>query len=187
LIQSCRLLTDCIVCFEALDQFLSTNYRFDLRQISTLQLARYLVALATILCTLQTLPYIIFYNIVPPFGCIITNQSLKQYYAFVYYIFLNGTLPILISSLFSFLAYRNVRNLVRRQIPIERRRLDRQLTAMIFVRVISFVILLLPYTIYRIYILNVNASPVDSLPYAINQLISAIVLSLIMWLHSVRF
>ncbi|CAF4716707.1 unnamed protein product, partial [Rotaria sp. Silwood2] len=84
------------------------------------------------------------------------------------------------------LAYRNVRHLIRRQIPIVRRKLDRQLTAMIFVRVIFFIILLLPYTIFRIYILNLNISLVDTVHYAILQLTSAITVSLMLGNHSVR-
>ncbi|CAF2515114.1 unnamed protein product [Rotaria sp. Silwood2] len=185
--QSCRLLIDFIVCFEALDQYLTTHYHFSIRKISTLNLAQCLIIVATTLCISQTIPYIIFYDIVTPFGCIITNKGLTYYYSYVYYIFVHGFFPILISSLFSVLAYRNVRHLIRRQIPIVRRKLDRQLTAMIFVRVIFFIILLLPYTIFRIYILNLNISLVDTVHYAILQLTSAITVSLMLGNHSVNF
>jgi hypothetical protein len=181
-----RLLVSSSVCFEAFDQFLSTNHRFVLRQLSTLGLARRLICISCCLWILQTIPYIIFYEIVPPFGCIIVSSGLTHYYSYFYYPILNGSLPILIPSVFGLLAYRNVRRIVRRQIPIERRRLDRQLTAMIFVRVVFFVILLLPYTIFRIYTLNITISPVDSLPYAMNQLIFAIVSSLLTWIYAVR-
>ncbi len=181
-----RLLIGFVVCFEALDQFLSTNHRFYLRDLITLKLARYLVLISTVIWILQTIPYIILTKMVSPFGCIITSQALIDYYSFVYYIFLTGLVPIITSSFFSLLAYRNVRHLVRRQIPIERRRLDRQMTAMIFVRVIVFVILLLPYTIFRIYILNVNVNPQDTLQNTINELISEIVSVLLLWSYSVR-
>lgn len=183
--QSCRILIACIVCFEALDQYLSTHHRFNVRQMSTLKLARYLIAIATIFCIAQTIPYIIFYDIIRPYGCIITNQGLKIYYSFVYYILLNGFLPIFISSLFSLLAYRNVRHLVRRQVPTERRKLDHQLTAMIFVRVVFFIIILLPYTIFRIYSLNTTLSPLDIVPYAIIQLTASIVASVLFFNYSV--
>lgn len=186
LVQTCRLLIGSIVCFEALDQFLSTNPRFYLQQITTLKLAQYLVFVSTILWFLQTIPYIIFNNIVPLSGCIITSQPLTYYYSFVYYIFLAGLIPIITSSVFSLLAYQNVRYLVRRQNSIERRRLDRQMTAMIFVRVIVFVILLLPYTIFRIYILNINVNLQDVLRNTIDQLISEIVILLLLGIYSVR-
>ncbi|CAF2675839.1 unnamed protein product [Rotaria sp. Silwood2] len=142
--------------------------------MSTLKLARYSIIIASILCIFQTIPYIIFYDIVSPFGCIIINQGLKYYYSFGYYIFLNGFVPIATSSIFSLLAYRNVRRIIRRQIPIQRRKLDQQLTAMIFVRVILFVAILLPYTLYRIYTVKSPAYPVGSLQYAIVQLITTI-------------
>jgi hypothetical protein len=184
--QTCRLLVASTVCFEALDQFLSTNHQYYLRQLTTLKLARYLLFVSTILWFLQTIPYIIFNNIVPPSGCIINNKRLTNYYSFFYYICLTSLIPIITSSVFSLLAYRNVRHLVRRQIPIERRRLDRQMTAMIFVRVIAFVILLLPYTIFRIYIVNVNATTENALQNTINQLISEITTFLFFWVYSVR-
>jgi hypothetical protein len=184
--QSCALLISSIVCFQAFDQYLSTHHRFDLRQWSTIGLARYLITLTFCLWLLQTIPFIIFYQIVPLSGCIITSQALMRYYAYFYYPVLNGLLPVFVSSLFSVLAYRNVRRLVRRQIPLERRRLDRQLTAMIFVRVIFFVTLLLPYTVYRIYILSANISSTDILRYEISRLIWVIVWMLLFGIYSVR-
>jgi hypothetical protein len=86
------------------------------------------------------IPFVIFYDIVPPYGCIIFNQDLTRYYSYVYYPVVNGLIPVLISSLFGILAYRNVRHLVRRQIPVQRRRLDRQLTEMILAHGLTFVI-----------------------------------------------
>ncbi|CAF2751710.1 unnamed protein product [Rotaria sp. Silwood2] len=185
--QSLRLLIDFIVCFEALDQYLSTNPRLYFRQMSTLKLARYSIIVASILCIMQTIPYIIFYNVVSPFGCIIINEGLKYYYSFVYYIFLNGFLPISISTVFSLLAYRNVRHIIRRQIPIQRRKLDQQLTAMIFVRVIMFVAILLPYTFYRIYAVKNIAYPVGSLQYATVQLITTIVALIMICNNALNF
>ena len=185
--QSARLLIGSIVCFEALDQYLSTHHRPHLRQRTTLRLARFLIIFSATLWTIQTIPYIIFFDIVPLFGCIITNHSLVYYYSYVYYIFLNGLLPICTASVFSLLAYRNVRHLIRRQLSIERRRLDHQMTAMIFARVMIFVVLSLPYTIFRVYILNNNTSQLETFRYAIDGLISTIVTSLLFLTYAVRF
>ncbi|CAF4660510.1 unnamed protein product, partial [Rotaria sp. Silwood2] len=49
------------------------------------------------------------------------------------------------------LAYRNVRRIVRRQMPIRRRKFDQQLTAMILIRVIFLIITISPYVLERIY------------------------------------
>ncbi|CAF1504345.1 unnamed protein product [Adineta ricciae] len=185
--QSARLLIGSIVCFEALDQYLSTHHRPHLQQRTTLKLARFLVIFSATLWTIHTIPYIIFFDIVPSFGCIITNQSLVYYYSYVYYIFLNGLLPICTASVFSLLAYQNARHLIRRQLPIERRRLDRQMTAMIFARVIMFIVVSLPYTIFRVYILNNNTSQLETFRYAIDGLISTIVTSLLFLTYAMTF
>ncbi|CAF3188929.1 unnamed protein product [Rotaria sp. Silwood2] len=185
--QASRLIIDYIVCLQTLDQYLSTHYQPHIRSMSTLKLARYLVIITAIVWILQTIPYFIFYDIIPPLGCIINNQALKNYYSFFHYLVLHGFLPILLSAFFSILAYRNVRRLVRRQIPIGRRRLDRQLTAMIFVRVLFFIILLLQYTIFRAYSLNINVTKLDSLNNAIFQLISAVSKVLAFANYCVRF
>jgi hypothetical protein len=183
--QWCRLMLSSIVCFTAIDQFLSTNPVGHLRRWSSLQIAHCQIRVSIFLCLVHTLPFAVFLQIRPPLGCIITNIGLTNYYSFFYYPVLNGLLPISISSLFSLLAYRNVRRIVRRQIPMDRRRLDQQLTAMIFVRIISYTILTLPYIIYRIYSLNVTINQTDLYRYAANQLISSVVGSLIPVNHAV--
>jgi len=185
--QTLRLLSTNMVCFAALDQFLSTNPKLSIRQMSTLRLARRLTFVAICLWTIHSIPYGIFYQIVPLSGCIITNVDLIRYYSFFYYPILQGLLPIFASSLFSLLAFQNVRRIVRRQVNIVRRRLDRQLTAMIFARVIFFVLCIIPYTVYRIYSLNSMVSPANLYPYAIDQLIYSITAALTNLNYTVRF
>lgn len=85
---------------------------------------------------------------------------MSKYTSFFIYPILCGILPIIVSSTFSLLAFRNVCRIIRRQIhPIIRRRLDQQLTAMVFIQVIFLIILILPFIIYRIYILNIISKP----------------------------
>jgi hypothetical protein len=185
--QWCRLMLASIVCFAAIDQYISANpvpYR---RQWGSLKLAHREIYFAGYLCLLHTIPFAIFSKIYPILGCIVTNTNLTNYYSYFFYPVLNGLLPIFISSLFSLLAYRNVRRIVRRQIPIDRRRLDQQLTAMIFVRVISFVLLQLPFTIHRIIIINVTAIPANTTIYAINLWVRTISITLVYVCHTVIF
>jgi len=175
--QPIALLSFSIVCFAAYDQFLSTSHRFNLRQISTYTLAQYLALTAFWLCMIHTIPFAVFLNINTTSGCAVSNPAFNQYYQFFYYPILIGILPVSISSLFSFLAFRNVRRLVRRQIPIVRRRLDRQLTAMILIRTVAFIILVLPYVIHRIYWLQINVSQEALLRSAIDYLIMGVIVS----------
>jgi hypothetical protein len=167
LVQWLRLILASIVCFAAIDQFLSTNHVAYLRQLSSLKLARCQICIATLLCLLHTVPSAAFAESRPSSGCIIINTGLINYYSFFFYPVLNGLLPIFVSSMFSILAYRNVRRIIRRQIPINRRRLDQQLTAMVFVRVIFFVLLQLPFTIYRIGTLRLTIIQANTLEYAV--------------------
>ncbi|CAF0865419.1 unnamed protein product [Adineta steineri] len=89
-------------------------------------------------------------------------------------IVLGGFLPIVIASSFSALAYHNVRRIVRRQLPIVRRKLDKQITAMVLMRVIAFICLVLPYNAYRIYAINFPTSRSVPMAYAVGRLIQAI-------------
>jgi hypothetical protein len=182
-----RMMLSSIVCFAAVDQYLTTNPAPYLRQWSSLKLAHYQVYIVGSLCLLHVIPFAIFSQIDPKLGCTIYNIYLANYFAYFYYPFLNGLLPIFIASLFSLLSYRNVRRIIRRQIPIERRRLDQQLTAMIFMRVIFFVLLELPYTIHRIIVLNVSTIPTNTTGYVINLWVRTISAALAYISHGVIF
>ena len=138
----------------------STHYQFHIRQKSTIRLARYVVWSSCIIWLLQSIPYAIFSEIVSGVGCTIVNQILLNYYSYFYFMFLLQIFPILVSSLFSLLAYQNVRRLVRLQNPIHRRKLDQQLTAMIFIRVIAFTVLLIPNACFRVYLTTINKNSV---------------------------
>jgi hypothetical protein len=176
-----RLLSTSMICFAAFDQFLSTNPRLYLRQLSTLSLARRLTILSSCIWILHSIPNGIYLRIDASRTCDIFNVDLIRYYSFFYYPILHGLLPICVSSLFSLLAYRNVRRLIRRQVTVVRRRFDRQLTAMIFIRVIFFIILVLPYSIHQIYLLNVTINQSENLfRYAVNELIELVIIS---WLN----
>jgi hypothetical protein len=185
--QILRLISTSMVCFAAFDQFLSTHYRPSIRHKSTLQLAHRLTLVAICLWTLHSIPYGIFYQISSSNICTLNNTELIHYYSFFYYPVLHGFFPILASSLFSLFAYRNVRHLVRLQVNIVRRRLDRQLTAMIFVWVIFFILFLLPYTIYRIYSLNITVNEANLYSYAINQLVYSIMAAISNLNYIVKF
>jgi hypothetical protein len=80
--------------------------------------------------------------------------------------------------MFSLLAYSNVRRIIQLRMAVVRRKLDRQLTAMVLAKVAFFAVTVLPSIIFRIYILNVIVSSSDSIETAIHQLISSIAYAL---------
>ena len=171
---SCTLLSLTIVCFAAIDQYLSTSYNPYVRQMSTLKLAHRLVLIAAIVWTLHGIPFLVLMKIQRTQGCSSYNNGFAIYITYVYYLFLTGFLPVVITSVFAVLAYSNVRRLVQSRVLIIRRKLDRQLTAMVLIRVAFLVTVTSPYVAYRIYILKSYVSPDDSLGKAIIQLVGAV-------------
>ncbi|CAF1422062.1 unnamed protein product [Adineta steineri] len=127
------------------------------------------------------------YDIQSTLGCVLSNYEWVQYSTFFYYPILVGFLPIVIASSFSILAYHNVRHIVRRQLPIVRRKLDKQITAMVLMRVIAYVCLVLLYITYRIYVTNFPTSRSVPMAYAISRLIQAIVISIYIINYMINF
>jgi hypothetical protein len=171
------LITFTMICCAAVDQFFSTNYRYNLRQVCTLKMARCFTFMLICIWIVHSIIFGSFFDIQPSVGCVIWNQTFLQYATFFVYPVLVGLLPIAIASFFSLLAFQNVRRIVRRQLPIVRRRLDRQMTAMVLIRVVFFVCLAFPFSAYRIYAVNVPVSQSQSMEFATRQLIQAIFVS----------
>jgi hypothetical protein len=187
LAQTFALTTFYMICFAAADQFFSTNYRHNLRQMCTLKLARCLTIGFICLWTAHSIIVGLFVDIQPLIGCVISNPVLLQYSTYFFYPVLVGLLPISIAACFAILAYRNVRRIVRKQMPIVRRRLDRQMTAMILLRAIVYLCLLLPYTSYRSYAINFPIPRNEPMKYAIGRLVQAIFLSFVSLNYTVEF
>ncbi len=184
--QSFALITAYMICLAAIDQFFSTNYYFHLRSICTLKLARCLTYTFVCIWIIHSLVFGYFSNIQPLAGCVILNKIYLRYATFFFYPILGSLLPIAITSFFALLAFRNVRRLVRRQLPIVRRRLDRQMTAMVFIRVIVLICLAAPYSIYRIYIINFPITQTNPKAYATKVLIQAILFSIVSLNYTVK-
>jgi hypothetical protein len=142
----CGIYSLSTICFLAFDQYLSTNHRPNWRQLSTITLAHRVTFFNIGLALLHGILFLVFAEIGAS-GCAIYNPTLKIYFTFFYLPILSGFLPMVISTFFSFLAYQNVRRIVRRQVPLERRQLDHQMTAMALARVICIFILGVPFLV----------------------------------------
>ncbi|CAF0819729.1 unnamed protein product [Adineta steineri] len=185
--QALVLTTLYTICFAAMDQFFSTNYRFYVSQMCTLKVAQYVIYISVSIWIIHSIIFGLFFNIEPSIGCVISNPIFLQYATFFFYPVLGGFLPIVIAAIFSLLAYRNVRRIVRRQLPVIRRRLDRQMTAMVLMRALFFICLQCPNNIYRIYITNFPNIKSENIGYVIVRLIQAIVFSLAILNYSISF
>ena len=153
-------------------------YYIQLRQLSTFKLVQCLIGILLIFSLLYSILFLIFQKIYHNADYTVSNPIFNYFYSFVHYCIIVGILPIFISSLFSLLAYRNVRRIIRRQMLIIRRRLDRQLTAMILVRVALFVITTLPYISFRIYQINNSVSHNHINTMTIIELINVILITI---------
>ena len=162
-----------IICHAAIDQYFSTNHRNRLRMISTYKLAQYLIIFTFILSAIYSMPAIIYNEIRSTLGCTTYNSSYNFFYSFIHLCIIIGILPMIVAASFSCLAYQNVRRIIRRQIPLIRRRLDRQLTAMVLARVALFIVVACPYFAYRVFRTNVSILRTNSPAYEIDQLVRA--------------
>lgn len=167
-----------LISFATFDQFLCTNPRYAVRRWSTLKLAHHLTIGIVVFACLHSVLALIFVEIRSTMGCTIYHPIITRYYSFFYYPILNTTLPVLVTVSCSLLAFRNVRRIVRRQVPIFRRRLDRQMTAMILARVVCLILLGSAYRIYSLFQLNVDLDGRDQVGVAIKTLFAAICYSL---------
>jgi hypothetical protein len=162
------------ICFLALDQYLSTHHRVVWRQISTLRLAHRLTFCQISFVLVHGIFFTVFAEI-GSVGCGIYNTIAKIYFQIVYSSIFGGVFPVFLSILFSLLAYLNVRRIVRRQIPLERRRLDRQMTAIALARVICLVILGIPFIVFNLIRFILSYGNDEYIKIAILNLLSSII------------
>lgn len=167
------------ICCLSFDQYLSTNVRSSWRQRSTLKLAYLLTSLNLFLVMAHSPTALIFTEIQPPMGCNVYKPVARRYYLFFYYPILANMLPLAITITSSFLAYRNVRRIVRLQLPIFRRRLDRQMTAITLARVMVLMICGFPYIIISLYQLNLKITEDNYMEIAIVNILSTVFASLL--------
>ncbi|CAF1467212.1 unnamed protein product [Adineta steineri] len=174
LFQTLTLTSFFTICFAACDQFFSTSYRLNMRQICTFRMAQCFTFGNICIWFLHSIIYGVYLQIQGALGCIITNPIMSSYSSSFFYSVLYGPLPLVIAVFFSLLAFRNVRRIVRRQVPIERRQLDQQMTAMILIRVCFFVVFALPYSIYKIYTIITPIPSATPFQSAIKQLLQVL-------------
>ena len=116
--QTFLLLSLSAVCLSAIDQYLSTSYVVYIRQMSSMRLSRRLIIISLCFSVGHSISFGSFFHSRLSVDCIISHLVLMNYYTYFFYPILVGLLPMFVSSLFSVLAYRNVRRIVRRQTPI---------------------------------------------------------------------
>ena len=163
LLHFCSLMSFTCLCLATIDQFLATSSHRRWQQVSNIKMAYIQTLIWMLIWTLHEIPALMLINLVQTaipdkFNC--TNNSFiyQQYVTFIYLFGLTGILPSLINIVFGSLAYRNVRQIPYRSVPLVRRELDKQLTSMVLVQVIYSVIVVLPYITTSIVNRAINSS-----------------------------
>ena len=114
LVQAAGNISYGMVCLAAIDQYCSTNYRPYLRQLLTFSFIQRVIIVTICFWFSINLLFAFYLDVHPLYGCTIHNDIWSQYVTYFHYPVLIGILPITVASVFSLLAYRNVRHIVRR-------------------------------------------------------------------------
>jgi hypothetical protein len=149
------------LCLATLDQYFATCTRVRWQQWNNIKLAHRLIIICSLICILEQIPTLIFYNhIISPTTnqtiCTIINQNFIQFDRYFTVILLWFIFPLLITIVFGSLAYRNVQQITYRTNPLIRRELDKQLTVMVLVQVLVNLLAFLPNM--AIFFLNMDDS-----------------------------
>lgn len=161
LLQFFALTSFSCMCLATIDQFLATSLRPRWQNVITLKRASICSAAIIAVWTLHGIPSVIWYELIQPSPtsqvvCRITNPVFQIYINNGYVLLLTGVLPISVTLLFGSLAYRNVRQIPYRIIPLVRRELDKQLTSMVLVQIVYNFLVLLPYLTVLIVTRSIN-------------------------------
>lgn len=152
LLQVCGEISYTCMCLATIDQFLATSLHVRWQQLFTIKKAHFMCVVFCIFWFLHGIPSLVWYDLAPTSSsgtltCSITNYNYSLYIAYVYLLFLTGILPIIVTILFGFLAYWNVRQIPYRAVPLVRRALDKQLTSMVLVQVVFNIFVIVPFII----------------------------------------
>ncbi|CAF0787367.1 unnamed protein product [Adineta ricciae] len=159
-----------MICFATIDQYFATCTRPRWQRWSNIKLARWLSFAVIITWPILATPYMLYFKVIEqsPSGklvCTSVNKMFYQYHTYVYIITLSGTVPIVVTLIFGYLAYRNVQTLAHRTLPLVRRELDKQMTKMVLVQVVHNGFASIPYVIV-IAIMNSSSAPTDPVSVA---------------------
>ncbi|CAF3568822.1 unnamed protein product [Rotaria sp. Silwood1] len=145
-----------IICFAAVDQYMSTSMH-ERRQAINLKCMHRLIVISIFLSILYGIPFLVFYDIQPLSGTNTTtcrpndnNGPFSKYVIYVSLPVIDGFIPIFIMSIAGFIAFLKVRTITKRKVHIIRLRLEQQLTAMVVMKILGVFITIIPFLILYI-------------------------------------
>jgi hypothetical protein len=144
-------------CLASVDQFLITSRSVHLRRLSNIKWAHGITIVVIIVWCLHAIPVFLYYNIPPiTHACASINSTYTTYIS-IYIIIVLCAVPVIVMSVFGYLAYCNIR-LTRALIE---QHFDRQIARMTLIQIVVLVISMIPGGIYNIYHLVTANVPKD--------------------------
>ncbi|CAF1401614.1 unnamed protein product [Rotaria sordida] len=143
------------LCLSAFDRWACTSQSAQIRQLSSIRVARRLFIIPFILWSLVNIPFLIYCDLVPPiFMCWFTNDLFMKIGVLVLSPILTVLLPLIVLILFELLTYCNIRLVTRiRQQPNQTRlsTWEQQMTRMMLTQTLLSIFCTLPRAIFTIY------------------------------------
>lgn len=151
LFQICSLVSFTCICFATIDQFLATCSNPRWQRLCNVRLASYIFIISFLIWILHGIPTLMYQTLVisatGSMRCDFSDAIFQKYNNYGIVLVLTSSLPVVLTTIFASLAYRNVRLLAYRTVPMVRRELDRQLTSMVIVQAIVNFYVIVPYII----------------------------------------
>ncbi|CAF0858899.1 unnamed protein product [Adineta steineri] len=127
-------------CLSTIDQFFVTSPRASLRRFSEKQLAHRIVFVIFMIFILHCIPIYLLYYINPIANLCGSESVVFTVYYILFFIVIDAAIPVLIMTIFGYLAYRNI----RRTVALAEQHADRQLIKMVLIQVAVVLICLIP-------------------------------------------
>ncbi|CAF1141157.1 unnamed protein product [Rotaria sp. Silwood1] len=137
------------ICLATIDQYFATCSRIRWQRWCHIKIAYRIIIFAIFIAIIEQSPCLFLYehikisttNIII---CTITNEFFIQFNTYFNYLIIGNILPYLITFSFGLMAYRNIKEINYRTVPLVRRELDKQLTTMVLIQVIYTFFSILP-------------------------------------------
>jgi hypothetical protein len=152
------LITLSCSCLATIDQYLATSQSVHLRRWSNIKWAHRIVSAVMIFWIIHGIPCLVFYTILPNNNQCMSINAVYAAYIPICIIILISAVPVMIMTIFGYLAYRNI----RQTIVLAELQADRQLTRMTLIQIVLVIICIIPAGIYSAYALITAGNVKDS-------------------------
>lgn len=145
------LMSQIIMCIASIDQAISTSMperHYGLK----MKTMKCLITGSVVISILHGIPFLIYYDVKSLYGtnatiCRIDDNTgaFSSYAIYVSLPFVDGFIPIIIMSVSGLIAVCNIRSMKKKKIHIARLHLEKQLTAMVLIKLLSIYVTVVPF------------------------------------------